>query len=66
MRRLEGQRDQALGFVGEPTYRVWRLFMSGSAHGFTVGRLNVYQALLVRADERSQSRPPLTRADWYA
>jgi cyclopropane-fatty-acyl-phospholipid synthase len=65
VRRLEAHHDQALQFVDEPTYRVWRLFMSGSAHGFTVGRLNVYQALLIKPDERGQSGLPLTRADWY-
>ncbi len=66
VRRLEDHHDQALQFVDEPTYRVWRLFMSGSAHGFTVGRLNVYQALLVRPGEGGRSDLPLTRADWYA
>jgi len=45
VRRLEAHHDEALQYVDEPTYRVWRLFMSGSAHGFTVGRLNVYQSL---------------------
>jgi len=64
--RLEARHAQALQFVDEPTYRVWRLFMSGSAHGFTVGRLNVYQALLVKPGQRGQSGLPLTRADWYA
>jgi cyclopropane-fatty-acyl-phospholipid synthase len=63
--RLEAQHDPALQYVDEPTYRVWRLFMSGSAHGFTTGRLNVYQALLVKPDERGQSGLPLTRRDWY-
>lgn len=66
VRRLEAHHDQSLKFVDEPTYRVWRLFMSGSAYGFSVGRLNVYQALLVKPDERGQSGLPLTRADWYA
>jgi cyclopropane-fatty-acyl-phospholipid synthase len=65
VRRLEAQHDQALEHVDEPTYRVWRLFMSGSAHGFAHGRLNVYQALLVKAGERGRSGLPLTRADWY-
>ena len=65
VRRLEDHHDQALQFVDEPTYRVWRLFMSGSAHGFSSGRLNVYQALLVRPDEYGQSGLPLTRVDWY-
>ncbi len=65
VRRLEAHHDEALQYVDEPTYRVWRLFMSGSAHGFTVGRLNVYQSLLVRQDEAGRSGLPLTRADWY-
>ncbi len=65
VRRLEAHHEQALQVVDEPTYRVWRLFMSGSAYGFSVGRLNVYQALLVKPDQ-GDSRLPLTRADWYA
>lgn len=65
VRRLEAKHEQALQYVDEPTYRVWRLFMSGSAYGFKVGRLNVYQALLVRQGEGGQSGLPLTRADWY-
>jgi cyclopropane-fatty-acyl-phospholipid synthase len=66
VRRLEADHARALEFVDEPTYRVWRLFMSGSAHGFTHGRLNVYQTLLVKPLEGGGSRLPLTRADWYA
>jgi cyclopropane-fatty-acyl-phospholipid synthase len=65
VRRLEAHHAEALRFVDEPTYRVWRLFMSGSVHGFAHGRLNVYQALLVKPDERGNSGLPLTRADWY-
>jgi cyclopropane-fatty-acyl-phospholipid synthase len=65
VRRLESHHDQALQFVDEPTYRVWRLFMSGSAHGFATGRLNLYQTLLVKPDYRGCSGLPLTRADWY-
>ncbi|MBC8255299.1 MAG: class I SAM-dependent methyltransferase [Ardenticatenia bacterium] len=61
----KAHHDQALQLVDEPTYRVWRLFMSGSVYGFRVGRTNVYQALLVKPDE-GNSHQPLTRADWYA
>ena len=63
-RRLEFHRDQALQVVDESTYRVWRLFLSGSAYGFATGPLNVYQALLLKPDE-GQSGLPLTRGDWY-
>jgi cyclopropane-fatty-acyl-phospholipid synthase len=65
VRRLEARHDEALEFVDEPTYRVWRLFMSGSAHGFATGRLNVYQALLAKPDRLGRSGLPLTREDWY-
>jgi cyclopropane-fatty-acyl-phospholipid synthase len=65
VRRLETCHEQALTFVDEPTYRVWRLFMSGSAHGFTVGQLNVYQTLLSNPDKGGGSGLPLTRTDWY-
>jgi cyclopropane-fatty-acyl-phospholipid synthase len=39
--RLEGHHAEALKYVDEPTYRIWRLFMSGSAYGFTSGELNL-------------------------
>lgn len=66
VRRLEEHHDQALQFVDEPTYRVWRLYMSGSAYGFSRGGLNVYQTLLVKPDAEGNSGLPWTRADWYA
>jgi cyclopropane-fatty-acyl-phospholipid synthase len=65
VRRLKAHHDQALQYVDEPTYRVWRLFISGSAHFFNVGQLNVYQALLIRPGEAGRSGLPLTHADWY-
>lgn len=63
--RLEAHHTEALQFVEEPTYRVWRIYMSGSAHGFASGRLNVYQSLLVKPTARGESRFPLSRRDWY-
>ena len=65
VRRLEAHHEEALKYVDEATYRVWRLFMSGSAHGFTVGRHNVYQSLLLKPGPNGESGLPLTRADLY-
>jgi cyclopropane-fatty-acyl-phospholipid synthase len=65
VRRLEDNADEARRIVDETTYRVWRLYMAGSVHGFRTGRINVYQALLIRPD-RGESGLPLTRADWYS
>ena len=63
--RLEASHQEALNFVDEPTYRIWRLFMSGSAYGFQIGWNNVYQTLLLKSD-KGESDLPLTRADWYS
>ena len=63
--RREERHEEARRIVDETTYRVWRLYMSGSAHGFRTGRITVYQSLLSKPD-RGESRLPLTRADWYS
>jgi cyclopropane-fatty-acyl-phospholipid synthase len=65
VRRLEQNHLSALEFVSEPTYRVWRLFMSASAYGFSTGLINVYQSLLIKQNSHGRSNLPLTRADWY-
>ncbi|MGD2105175.1 MAG: cyclopropane-fatty-acyl-phospholipid synthase family protein [Anaerolineae bacterium] len=65
VRRLEQRHDEALEHVDEVTYRIWRLFMSGSAHGFEAGHLNVYQSLLAKPGPGGESGLPLTRADLY-
>ena len=63
--RLETNRDAAAAAAGELAYRVWRLYLSGSAHAFATGRLGVFQTLLAKPDH-GEAGLPLTRADWYA
>ncbi len=65
VRRLEANAGRALQAVSETTYRIWRLYMSGSAHGFRTGRLELHQLLLAKPDS-GRTGLPLTRADWYA
>ena len=62
---LERQHDKAIRFVDEPTYRVWRAYMSASEYGFYTGRLNLYQSLLYKPNGVGASGLPLTREDWY-
>ena len=64
VRRLENHADEARRITSDTAYRIWRLHMAGSAHGFRSGRLNVYQALLAKPSS-GQSGLPLTRDDWY-
>lgn len=66
VRRLEANESEACALVGEQTYRVWRLYMAASAHGFDHGNLAVYQTLLAKPDGDGRTRLPLTRRDWYA
>lgn len=63
-KRLEERADEARRVVGEATFRVWRLYLSGAAHTFAVGKNSVHQVLLCRPDE-GRSGLPLSRADWY-
>jgi len=64
LRRLEARHDEALRFVDEVTYRVWRLYIGGSAHGFRRGHIAVYQTLLTTLEPSGQAKLPLTRNDW--
>lgn len=66
VRRLEACREEAIALVGEPTYRVWRLYMAGSARAFATARLSVVQTLLGKPDQNGRTGVPLTRADLFA
>jgi cyclopropane-fatty-acyl-phospholipid synthase len=63
--RLEANREEAIRLTSSETFRVWKLFMAGSAQRFRVNKLDLYQALLSKPDHRGASGLPLTRADWY-
>ena len=65
VQRLEAHRAKAVAVTDEATYRTWRLYMAGAAHGFEMGGINVNQTLLAKLDG-GQSHLPLTRADLYA
>ena len=43
--RLEANRAAAVAAVGERLYRIWRIYMAGSAHGFERGWMSVHQVL---------------------
>ena len=63
VRRLEQRADEARRLTDETTYRIWRLYMAGSAHRFLSGRLNTFQSLLLKG--LCEDGIPLTRNDWY-
>jgi len=64
LRRLEASEEKARALVGENKYRIWRMYLAGSAYYFRSGKLDLYQSLLVKS-EHGRSGLPLTRDDWY-
>lgn len=65
---VEGLRQNEVelrNYVPEMTYRIWLLYMAGSAAAFRRGDIAVYQILLSRP-EQGRCRLPLVREDWYS
>jgi cyclopropane-fatty-acyl-phospholipid synthase len=62
---LQQNAGKVLAYVPEQTYRIWILYLAGSAAAFSRGDIAVYQVLLSRPD-RGKSRLPLVREDWYS
>jgi cyclopropane-fatty-acyl-phospholipid synthase len=56
VRRLEARCGDAKRITGETLYRVWRIYMAGSAHSFATGRVSVYQVLLSKPEKRSANK----------
>jgi len=65
VRRLEAHQEQAAQIADEQAYRVWRLYMAGSARAFAIGRIGIIQALFNKIGEDGLSNLPLTRKDFY-
>lgn len=64
LQRLEAA-EAAIERESDPlSFRVFQLYLAGSAYEFRCGRLGIYQTLLAKPDH-GQCALPLTRADWY-
>lgn len=63
--RLEANKDAAIAKVGEKFFRVWRIYMAGSAHAFERGWISLFQVLAGRPETEGQLGLPLTRDDIY-
>ena len=62
--KLERNHAQALNFVTEATYRVWRLYMAACALEFESGRVGIYQVLAAKRGAGNFALP-LTRGRLY-
>ena len=64
--RLEANRAAAIAAVGEKLYRVWRIYMAGSALGFERGWMSIYQVLAGKPLPGGALELPETREYIYA
>jgi cyclopropane-fatty-acyl-phospholipid synthase len=63
--RLEANRDVALATVGQKAYRIWRIYMAGSAHAFERGWMSVFQVLAGKPLPDGKLVVPATREYIY-
>ena len=61
---LERRQEDIRRISGEATWRIFKLYMAGSARNFSLGRLNLFQTLLTKSD-RGHTPLPATRKSWY-
>jgi cyclopropane-fatty-acyl-phospholipid synthase len=63
---LEAHREAVIDATDERTYRIWRLYMTGSARNFLNGQMGLFQTLLAKRDAAGVATIPRTRRDLYA
>jgi cyclopropane-fatty-acyl-phospholipid synthase len=63
--RLEANADAARASVGEKLYRIWRIYLAGSAYAFERGWMSVYQVLAGRPGADGALAVPPTRDYMY-
>jgi len=63
--RLERNSEAARREVGEERFRVWRIYLAGSAHAFDRGWLSIFQLLVGRPLSDGSLPHPATREYMY-
>jgi cyclopropane-fatty-acyl-phospholipid synthase len=63
--RLEASADAARAEVGDEKYRIWRIYLAGSAHAFDRGWLSLFQLLAGKPLTDGRLPHPLTRDYMY-
>jgi cyclopropane-fatty-acyl-phospholipid synthase len=53
----ESQSEAIQAIVGETTYRIWRIYLAGSAQAFSKNWVSLYQVLACKAGSSEQLNP---------
>jgi len=59
--RLEQHADEAQRLIGQQKYRIWRIYMAGSAYAFDHGWMELWQVLAGKGIDGSQPNYPFSR-----
>lgn len=63
--RLETQANEARALIGEQKYRIWRIYMAGSAYAFDHGWMELWQVLAGKAVDGVQKAYAFQRTYQY-
>ena len=63
--RLEDKQQQALELIGEHKYRIWRIYMAGSAYAFERNWMALFQILGGKAHKAGKQEYPFNRRHVY-
>ncbi|MES2364612.1 MAG: class I SAM-dependent methyltransferase [Pseudomonadota bacterium] len=63
--RLEARSSEARRLIGEQKYRIWRIYMAGSAHAFERGWMALFQVLAGKPRDNGSLPYPFTRDHVY-
>lgn len=63
--RLEANADEARRIIGEKKFRIWRIYMAGSAHAFSRGWMSLFQILAGKPLADGSLPYPFTRDHIY-
>jgi cyclopropane-fatty-acyl-phospholipid synthase len=63
--RLEANAADARGLIGEQKYRIWRVYMAGSAYAFDHGWMELWQVLAGKPVDGGQPAYPFQRGYQY-
>ncbi|BBB33246.1 cfa cyclopropane-fatty-acyl-phospholipid synthase [Thermotomaculum hydrothermale] len=64
VKNLEENAEKCIREAGKERYRVWRLYLAASSYQFAIGKIGLYQTLLVKP-EKGRANLPWTRKAWY-
>ena len=63
--KLQKNKDEAIAYTSEKTFRAWLLYMTGCALNFQAGYISIYQVLLSKTPKSGGFNIPLTREYMY-